>query len=347
VFKVLKPGVEERLEQELLLLERVGSYLDEVCTEFGLPHLDYREAFEQVREKLRHEVRLDREQGYLARARAFYAGEPRVYVPALFEHCTRRVTAVERLTGGKITDHRLIWKGEKRWLADLAVEALIAMPVFAGPGPALFHADPHAGNLFLTAEGRLGILDWSLVGALGEPERRAAVQIVLGALTLRPEHIVTTLTGLAHGGRVDRRVLEAVVHSWLRRVRQGRFPGFTWLLGLLDEAVQTARLRVSTDLLLFRKALHTLEGVVADVGAGEGRIDAVLLGEFLRHLAAEWPRRWLAPPDSRAFATRLSNADLARVALGLPWAVAQFWLDRGLDLLGPCGEATAPGRTAG
>jgi hypothetical protein len=73
--------------------------------------------------------------------------------------------------------------------------------------------------------------------------------------------------------------------------------------------------------------------VPADLGAGDGRIDQVLLEAFLRHLAAEWPLRWLAWPHSRAFATRLSNADLAGLALGLPWAAARLGLEAGLGLL--------------
>jgi hypothetical protein len=52
VFKVLKPGIEERLDQELGLLGRVGSYLDERRHEFGIPHLDYEEVFERLRQKL-------------------------------------------------------------------------------------------------------------------------------------------------------------------------------------------------------------------------------------------------------------------------------------------------------
>ena len=39
---------------------------------------------------------------------------------------------------------------------------------------------------------------------------------------------------------------------------QGKFPGLIWLIGLLDEAVQTARLRVAGELMLLRKTLHTL-----------------------------------------------------------------------------------------
>ena len=77
----------------------MGAYLDERCADLRIPPLDYANAFLQVRDKLRHEVRLDREQDHLARARAFYADEPRVHVPALLPHCTPRVTAMERLTG--------------------------------------------------------------------------------------------------------------------------------------------------------------------------------------------------------------------------------------------------------
>ena len=105
-------------------------------------------------------------------------------------------------------------------------------------------------------------------------------------------------------------------------------------MGLLDEAVQTARLRVGADLLLFRKSLHTLEGVVADIGAGDesGRCGAPCARSSTTSRSngrsAGWPC-----PDFRAFATRLSNGDLARWMLSLPWAATRFWLDQGLDLL--------------
>jgi hypothetical protein len=153
------------------------------------------------------------------------------------------------------------------------------------------------------------------------------VQITLGALTLDAQRIAAILAGLSERQPIDGAALKSVVHGWLKRIRQGQFLGFTRLMGLLDQAVQTARLRVATDLLLFRKTLYTLEGVIADIGAQESRIDDVLLGEFLGHFAVEWPARWVASPDCRTFATRLSNADLARMMLGLPWTVTRFWTE--------------------
>lgn len=336
VFKVLKPGIEARLEGELRLLETVGAFLDLRCDEFNIPHLDYREAFEQVRDKLRHEIRLDLEQRQLADARAFYADDPRVQIPAVIpELCTPRVTAMERVRGAKVTDHRLVSDADRRRLAALVVAALISRPIFARTEPAPFHGDPHAGNVFFTDDGRLALLDWSLVGTLGERERAALVQVLLGAVTLDVGHVVTVLAGLAEPGRFDRSALEVVVRDRLRRLRHGEFPGYAWLMGLLDEAVSEAKLRVGADLMLFRKTLHTLDGLLADVGGGDDPVQAVIQTEFLVHLAAEWPFRWLAPPGARAFATRLSNADLVHPMLTLPWTVTRFWLETDLDLLTP------------
>jgi ubiquinone biosynthesis protein len=203
---------------------------------------------------------------------------------------------------------------------------MIAQPIFHEAGSSLFHGDPHAGNLFLATDGRLAILDWSLVGHLRDVDRVALVQLVLGALMFDAGRIVFTLAGLDERQRLDQAALLRIVRNWLGRIRQGQLPGFTWLMGLLDEAVGTCGLRVGADLLLFRKTIHTLEGVVDDIGPTEGRIDDVLLGEFIGHFIREWPERWLAPPYSREFATRLSNGDLAELLLSWPLTVTRFWL---------------------
>jgi hypothetical protein len=109
----------------------------------------------------------------------------------------------------------------------------------------------------------------------------------------------------------------------------------SWLIALLDEAVQNAGLRVQTDLMLFRKSLHTLDGVVAEIGAGVG-LDDVLLVDFINHFASELPTRWLARPDSRNFSTHLSNLDLAAAAFNWPAAVERYWIGRTGDLLAAC-----------
>jgi ubiquinone biosynthesis protein len=332
VFKVLKPGIEERLERELGLLQDVGDLLDERCAAFGIPRLDYREVFEQVREKLGTEIDLNGEQRHLAQAAETYVDEPEVKIPRLFPFCTSRVTAMERILGHKVTEPGSHDPRDRKRLAELIVESLIAGPIWSRASRATFHADPHAGNLFVTPDRRLALLDWSLTGTLGDPERIALTQLVLGGLCLNAAQVRSALTGVALERGVDGPALEQVVHDWLRRIRAGCFPGVTWLMGLLDDAVVRARLRAPTDLIMFRKVMLTLEGVLADV-SGDVNIDEVLPAILLRRLAAEWPRRLFAAPWSRDFETRLSNEDLALLLLRLPWTPARAWLENGLELL--------------
>lgn len=333
VFKLLKPGIEQRMREELTLMEQVGAHLDACCEELDIPQLDYQQAFQQVRNKLQEEIRLDHEQRHLAQAAVTYQDDDRVLIPTLWPHCTSRVTAMRRVHGCKITDHPHEEESGKRRLAELVVESLITQPIFSKAEVAVFHADPHAGNLMLADDGRLAILDWSLVGHLTKAQRSAVAQIVLSALTLDARRICKVLEQLSTGGRPDAVALKGVVHAGLSRVGRGQFPGLKWLLTMLDEAVQFAGVRVAADLMLFRKTLYTLEGVVAELGPEQFQIDEVLVRKFLCHFTMEWPRRWITLPHSREFATRLSNWDLTRTTLTLPWTTTRFWLHECLDVV--------------
>ena len=315
VLKILKPGIEERLALELELLGRVGSHLDERCEALQIPRMGYADLFEQIREKLSHEICLDEEQRHLKEASACYADDPRVQIPKLLEYCTPRITAMERVTGSKVTDRGLAGPRERSRLAETLVEALIAQPIFSRPR-AMFHSDPHGGNLFLTDENRLAILDWSLVGFLGEQQRIALVQILLAAAAFDSGRILIVLESLNVGSHIDRPALAAVVDGWLKRIRRGMRPGFFWLTGMLDEAVSMARVRFASDLMLFRKSLHTLDGVIAEISAGQIRIDDVLLLDFFGHLRgscrAVGPRR--RTPVSSPLVCRISTC-ASRVGL--------------------------------
>ena len=197
VFKVLKPGIEERLRHELGLLQRVGQHLDERCDELKIPHLHYQESFQQVQDKLVDEVQLENEQRHLAQARDFFADEPQVQIPEVLAHCTPRVTAMTRIRGVKITEHGFDCPSKKRRLASLIARVMVAKSIFSRDDQVLFHCDPHAGNLFLTDDHRLAILDWSLIGRLGERERMTIVQVMLGAITLNPVRIRKLLQSLS------------------------------------------------------------------------------------------------------------------------------------------------------
>ena len=332
VFKVLKPGIIDRLNEELDLLQGVGKHLEESCERLGIPQLAYQEVFQQVREKLQEEVNLEHEQERLTLARGFYANEPRVQIPEVYEFCTSKVTSMERVWGAKIADMSDSCSVRRQKLTETIAEVLLAAPMFSATGEALFHGDPHAGNLLWTSDDRLGVLDWSLVGKIEKQDRIAVVQLLLGAICHQPQWIRKNLLEMSTSENIDHSELAIVIERWLRKMRQGQIPGFSWLVGLLDDAVCQAQLRLKPDLMFFRKAYYCLEGVLCDLRSRPHLIDRVFLSEFIHHFTTEWPLRWVTSPNSREFATSLSNFDLTKAILGLPASIARYWKELANDM---------------
>lgn len=190
---------------------------------------------------------------------------------------------------------------------------------------ALFHCDPHAGNIVSTCDGRVALLDWSLAGYLGAGERTALMQIMLAALSMRPGRVIDLLRQLDTKGQFNPTALRACVDRWLRKIRQGTLAGLSWLVGLLDDAVQVAQLSLPVDLLMFRKSLLTLTGVLSEIGASNFNLDHLLLREFFNGYLLEWPARLFSNPSSRLFSTRLSNVDITELFLSSPMIASRYW----------------------
>jgi ubiquinone biosynthesis protein len=329
VFKVLKPGIEERLGEDLAIWARLAGYLETRGAELDLPALDYRDTLESVRGLLENEVRLDGEQAHLAAAARRHGDQPQVLVPALLPWSTPRMTAMERIHGVKVTEAQGLEPATRRRLAATLIEALLAQPFLSPAESAPFHADPHAGNLFLTFEGRLAILDWALVAEISKAQRQALLRLTLGALAQDGARVCQAAAAL-DSGTPDEVALRQAVEAALAEVRRGRFPGLDWALGLLDRLASRGALRFPEELVLLRKTLLTLQGVLADVDAGCA-VDHVLARSALTRFLGELPARAASALDSRAFGCPISTADLLALALDTPAAGLRYWAGQWRD----------------
>ncbi len=320
VFKVLKPGVALRLEDELRVWPDLADHLEERAAAYGLAASPFRETMDRVRVLLSSEIQLTHEQSHLEDARQIYRDDARILVPRLLPFCGPEVTAMERVRGRKVTAD--CSPGERRRTAHTLFDAVLMRPLFSEHASGLFHADPHAGNIFLTAEGRIALLDWSLVGRLGRAEREAVVQLGLAALALDVPGAMRAVRALAR--RVDERLASGIVADAIAELRQGRLPGFDWGVALMDRLAISGAGQFSEDLLFFRKAALSLSGVLADVDS-EYSLDAGLFTGAAEAFASDLPIRLSMPVDSRDFRLRASAMDVAVLAFSAPLAAAQVW----------------------
>lgn len=329
VLKVLKPGVADRLEDELAIWSSLGSFLDERCGHYGLPALDYQEVIDGVSRRLRHEVQLEHEQAHLVQAARLYDGVADVRIPRLLPFCQADVSAMERIDGSKITEAR---QTDRRRAAETVVRALIARPFLSSDPSAPFHADPHPGNLHLTPGGQLAIFDWSLVARLGKTERSGLVEVLLSALTLNESNVCRAL-GAMSSRRPAESELRSLVAQAVRQLRWGERPGFHWLLGLLDRAAGEARLRLSEDLVLFRKAVHTLSGILSELST-PNCIDHLLLESgWVHYLRGDMDAALRYGPPGGLVAGS-ADARLLQLWCTAPATMARFWLGAWRDVTG-------------
>lgn len=339
VFKVLKPGVEERLGDELEIWGELGTFLEDRCERYGLPLLDYRETLDSMRLLLGQEVCFEREQQHLKEAAEFYRHDHTVVIPRLLPHCSARVTAMERIQGRKVTDTGMSSQA-CRHFAETLIDAMIARPFWALGDMALFHADPHAGNLFCTPRNQLAILDWTLVGRLEKGQRIDMMQIVLGGLSHDRGRICRALRRLGRTRPDESRLQDSVARA-MKRLRQGSIPGFDWSLRLLDDIALSNTMAFPENLMLFRKSLLTLSSVIEDVASGAS-IDSILLSSGLRRFCSELPARVMSDLDSRALGTHVSNLDLMTLWVNSPNSAAAYWLGAWQDYLDLMSESGRP-----
>ena len=331
VFKVLKPHIPSCYAEDMKIIGQLAQHLARKHRAEG-PRLGrLAETLTEIRLLLEREVDFPREQATLAGALSEYRSIRGVRVPHLIpELSTETITALTFESGKKATDVRIGTTKHRARVAERLAQALLAVPSLSREKDAIFHADPHAGNLLYDKKNdELVILDWALTGRLTREQRKNVVMLVL-MMTLRDgDGIVKAIEDLCqlhasrNQGETD--IIRAHVERLLDDLPLTKLPGPMDAMRLLDD-IALEGIRFPAALLMFRKASFTLEGVVEDIAGADVRLDALVS----RYVMAHWkesvaglfsllsPRDWAALDWSAlTFTSRVCARALLR-----PW----YWL---------------------
>lgn len=275
VFKVLKPHIPACFAEDMDLLQGLTEFFGAKYREYGLAKDVLTDTFSKVRKLLQHEIQFVGEQKTLLEAAELYRSMSRVRVPQVFPPlCTSRITAMSEEYGVKVTEAAARLSAQQRGrLAQQLIEALIAVPLFTSQESALFHADPHAGNLFYNAEtDELIILDWALTERLSREQRRHLALLVCMAGLRDPVGAFAEIRALSQ----SQAKLNPKHEQIIRETIAGFFEGLP--LTHVPNAVDAMRLlqrtagkgvRFAAPLIMLSKVIFTLDGVVFDIrGSG-------------------------------------------------------------------------------
>ena len=174
--KVLRPGIEQIVARDLRSARAITGW---TARRWPVPHVQgFASLVEEFALRIGEEMDFRLEGEYATEVRANFAGNPRVVIPAVMHELTRqRVLVLEFIDGTRVD--RLPQGGVKAAsLAGLVMEVYVQMMLVDG----LFHADPHPGNLLLTADGRLVLLDFGMMVRVKPEIRLALIRTVFASI---------------------------------------------------------------------------------------------------------------------------------------------------------------------
>jgi predicted unusual protein kinase regulating ubiquinone biosynthesis (AarF/ABC1/UbiB family) len=260
--KVQRPGIRERIQEDLEALEEIAQLLDK-RTELGARYR-FSGMLHEFRRSLIKELDYRQEARNLAVLRENLARFDRIVVPAAIEdYTTARVLTTEWVRGQKVTSLNPVVRTELEGadLAEQLFQAYLRQVLVDG----FVHADPHPGNVLLTDDDRLALLDLGMVAHVAPAMQEKLLQVLLAVGEGRSDEAATVALAIGEVGADDfdeagfrRKIAELVAETRtasLDQIQVGR------TILMVTRMAAESGIRAPSELAMLGKTLLNLDQV--------------------------------------------------------------------------------------
>ena len=267
MVKVQRPNIEEVIVRDISILRGIAGLIDTHVHEmapYNVPGI-----VDEFSRTINKELDFFIEASNAAQLRGNFLDSETLYVPQVYpDLSSKRVLVLERIEGVRIDDLAAIDRQgfDRKEISAKGAGAFFKMVLQDG----LFHADPHPGNIFVLPDGRLGLVDFGIMGRVTEEnmEHFASVFVALAGRDYDALARQYVNLGFVSEESVDidkfQRELKADLAELLEpyygmTVRQIDFGAY---VDRVTHILTRHRLRLPQNLYLMDKALITLEGIL-------------------------------------------------------------------------------------
>jgi len=176
VVKIQRPGVREIIVKDLEALEEITEFID-AHTEMGKRY-EFSNMLGELRQSLLRELDFKSEAANLRRLRSTLREFERLIIPEPIEdYTTSRVLTMDYIAGKKITtlSPLRLMELDGPGLSEELFRAYLKQILVDG----FFHADPHPGNVLITDDDRIAIIDLGMVGHISGSFQENLLRLLL------------------------------------------------------------------------------------------------------------------------------------------------------------------------
>jgi predicted unusual protein kinase regulating ubiquinone biosynthesis (AarF/ABC1/UbiB family) len=330
VVKVLRPGVEQLVASDIHAVTRI---LDSIPQRWTNSHIrGFRVVVDEFSKRIGEEMDFRQEAANAIAIARRFSTNPRVLVPDIETGLTtQRVIVMEYMEGTRVDSLApLIAEGRisGEEVAESVVEAYIQMMLVDG----LFHADPHPGNLLVTNDGRLVLLDFGMVVSVETEMRRTLIRTAMAAVSRNATGVID---GFYELGIVEPGTDMSTIHRLVDVLLQMAFDG----VASADIAARILSDRTLADDVM--RTIYDWPIILRGELVYFGRAVALIEGIGARYVPAFNPVSFAAPvilKHRRAVLAAMGDDAAARADLGvllgkLAGDITRVVLSAGRDIL--------------
>jgi ubiquinone biosynthesis protein len=283
--KVQRPNIREHIADDLDALDDLAQFID-THTDAG-QRVQFAGMLDEFRRSLTRELDYTQEAQNLKILRTNLAEFDLIVVPEpVDDYTTSRVLTMDYISGRKVTDlsplARIEMRGDE--LGEQLFKAYLKQILVDG----VFHADPHPGNVFLTQDGKLALIDVGMIGRIAPVMQEQLLKLLLAVsdgkgeaaadIAIEMGDILDTFDKTEYTREVSQLIAQHQTTT-VAQIDTGRV-----VLDITRSAAENG-LRLPPELTLLGKALLNLDQVARILAPNFDPNDAVRRNatELLRH----------------------------------------------------------------
>lgn len=264
VVKVKRPGIEKDIKTDLSIVIFLASQLEKASSD--IRYLGISRVLKDFSLSLQNELNFNIEAMNCERFAINiekYDTEKIFHIPRIFrQHCSTDVLVMEFLPGFPFSDSEKVNTKIQDIQHKIENSVGIIIKTFLLDG--FFHADLHGGNFFYLPDGKIGLIDYGLMGTLSKKSRLSFVAILYALISNDFENLVYEFLDVAEFDAIPD------VEVLIKDVRDSLSPfigltvqqtDFTLVLKTLSDTLRTHRIYLPRDWFIVFRALMTLDGV--------------------------------------------------------------------------------------
>jgi predicted unusual protein kinase regulating ubiquinone biosynthesis (AarF/ABC1/UbiB family) len=194
VVKVQRPNIVKQIADDFEVLLQIAAFFD-AHTEIGKKRR-FGATLEEFRLTIHSELDYEREAQNLVTIGQNLVDFPSIHIPQpIPDYCTRRVLTMDYVEGTKITkiSHVALVEMNGAALAQELFRAYLTQVLVDG----IFHADPHPGNVFVTNDSRVALLDLGMVGHITPRMQENLLKVLIAVSEGKAEAAVDVISRMS------------------------------------------------------------------------------------------------------------------------------------------------------